>query len=110
MAEEMVKDIEPLWRFAAVRGISRRHFLRLMAAGGATAVLAACGVPETPEFKPTVADAPAASEESAAPVRFKDPAPFIVHDDKSLESRLENMQGLVTPSPYFFVRNNSRQP
>ncbi|MCY4088448.1 MAG: sulfite oxidase [Actinomycetia bacterium] len=38
---------------------------------------------------------------------FKDPAPFIEHDSKSLESRLENMQGLITPNRLFFVRNNS---
>ncbi len=107
MAEDISKDVEPLWRFAEVRGISRRRFLRLMAAGGATAVLAACGAPETPELKPTAAGAPAIVQESAAPVRFKDPAPFIVHDNKSMESRLENMQGLITPNRHFFVRNNS---
>ena len=107
MAEDMGKDVEPLWRFAEVRGISRRHFLRLMAAGGATAVLAACGVPETPEIKPTAMGAPATSQESVAPVRFKEAAPFIVHDDKSLEARLENMHGLITPNHHFFVRNNS---
>ena len=38
---------------------------------------------------------------------FKDPAPFIEHDGKSLEARLESMQGLITPNRLFFVRNNS---
>ena len=38
---------------------------------------------------------------------FKDPTPFIRRDDKGLEARLENMQGLITPRHLFFVRNNS---
>ena len=39
---------------------------------------------------------------------FKDATPFIAHDDgKSLEARLENMEGLITPNHLFFVRNNS---
>ena len=38
---------------------------------------------------------------------FKDPTPFIQRDDKGLEARLENMQGLITPRHLFFVRNNS---
>ncbi len=38
---------------------------------------------------------------------FKDPAPFIEHGGKSLEARLENMEGLLTPASLFFVRNNS---
>ena len=38
---------------------------------------------------------------------FKDPAPFIVHDEKSWGARLELMQGLLTPNRLFFVRNNS---
>ena len=37
---------------------------------------------------------------------FKDPDPFIKHED-SLEARLENIQGLITPNRFFFVRNNS---
>ncbi len=38
---------------------------------------------------------------------FKDSAPFHVREDKGLESRMENMQGLITPNNLFFVRNNS---
>ena len=107
MAENKEKAGESLWKFAEARGISRRHFLGLMAAGGAAAVLAACGVPKTPEATQPLAPASGDSLEPAAPVRFKDTAAFIVHDDKSLEARLENMQGLITPNRYFFVRNNS---
>ena len=107
MAENIGHDGESLWKFAEVRGISRRNFLRLMAVGGATAVLAACGITETPDATQPLPPPPADSLESATPGRFKDPAPFIVHDGKSLEARLENMQGLVTPNRLFFVRNNS---
>ncbi len=95
-----------LWEFANARGMGRRHFLSLLVAGGATAVLAACadlgssdgtaGSPSSPAANP----APAASW-------FKDPTPFIVHGDKGLEARLENMQGAITPNRLFFVRNNS---
>ena len=107
MPESRGQDGEPLWKFAEARGISRRHFLRLMAVGGATAVLAACAIPETPDATQPLPPPPADSLESVAPARFKDPSPFIVHDDKSMETRLENMQGLITPNRYFFVRNNS---
>ena len=107
MAENIGQDGESLWKFAEARGISRRNFLRLMAVGGATAVLAACAIPETPDATQPLPPPLADSLESVAPARFKDPAPFIVHDDKSLEARLDNMQGLITPNRYFFVRNNS---
>ena len=38
---------------------------------------------------------------------FKDPAKLQVVDNVSWESRLDLMQGLITPSELFFVRNNS---
>lgn len=87
--------------------MDRRHFLRLLLAGGATAVLAACVDMESPDAstgsRPSVADTDPAQ---AAPW-FKDPAPFLMHGDKGLEARLENMQGTITPNRLFFVRNNS---
>ena len=97
------RDQDPLWQFASARGMDRRQFLRLLLAGGAAAVLAACGrttpVAETPRPVPTqpAPDSP----------WFKDPAPFIRRDGKGLEARLENMDGLITPNRLFFVRNNS---
>ncbi len=38
---------------------------------------------------------------------FKDATPFIAHEGKILETRLELMQGFITPIPHFFVRNAS---
>ena len=100
---------EPLWAFASARGMGRRQFLRLMLAGGAAAVLAACGGMDS-RFggnDGSGAGRPAAAEAVADSPFFKDTAPFIVRDDKGLEARMEHMQGLITPNRYFFVRNNS---
>ncbi len=49
-----------LWEQARAAGMSRRTFLALLAAGGATAVLAACGkgLAPTPTFTPTPTPAP----------------------------------------------------
>ena len=82
-----------LWRVARQHGMDRRRFLQALTAGGAAAVLAACG-----EAAPWT-----------APPWFKDTTPFIVHDDgKSLEARLELMhEEPITPTRQFFVRNNS---
>ncbi len=96
-------DGGPLWAFASARGMGRRQFLRLMLAGGAAAVLAACAGMEPPQ--PTATEAP--SSKAGASPWFKDPAPFIQRDSKGLEARLEKMQGLITPNKLFFVRNNS---
>ncbi len=90
-----------LWELAQHSGMSRRRFLALMAAGGAAAVLAAC------TDIGTGGDAgPAVQSEAEALPWFKDPAPFIRHE-KSLEARLESIQGTITPNDLFFVRNNS---
>lgn len=96
-----------LWEFANSRGLGRRQFLRLLAAGGATAVLAACA--ETTPSDATVGSPSPPVDTDPAQVApwFKDPAPFILRGDKGLEARLENMQGNITPNRLFFVRNNS---
>ena len=97
-----------LWESARAHGITRRRFLALMSAGGAAAVLAACG-----DWRPGTDEARHPNETvksvslSAGPHWFKDTTPFIRHDNNSLEARLENMQGLITPGHLFFVRNNS---
>ena len=93
---------------SGLASIGRRRFLQALAVGSASAVLAACGDsgdPETPPAAVPVTDGAATRRASAW---FKDTTPFIVHDDgKSLEARLENMDELITPSRFFFVRNNS---
>ena len=92
----MASAADRLWSIAEGRGMGRRRFLRLLVAGGATAVLAACG-------------ADGDGDDAAGPSGwFKDTAPFIRHEDgKSLEARLELLEGLITPVSRFFVRNNS---
>ena len=105
MNEYLDSDKDPLWEIARSR-MGRRRFLGLLAAGGAGAVLAACGVPESPTRTLPPTSLPA-SGDSSAPTIFKDPAHFLVHDEKSWEARLESLQGLLTPNNLFFVRNNS---
>ena len=100
--EKVAVEAARLWEAARGRGMDQRRFLQLLSVGGAAAVLAACTGPG--ERRAT----PAASDAGDAKAWFKDTAPFIVHDDgKSLEARLEHMEGLITPNHLFFVRNNS---
>jgi len=82
--------------------MSRRRFLWLLSAGGAAAVLAAC----TGTRVPAETLAPTAPAAEMLPW-FKDPDPFIVRGTSGLEARLENLDGLITPERFFFVRNNS---
>ena len=97
---------EPLWEFASARGMGRRRFLQLLLAGGTAAVFAACVGMER-SSTPQATSSPTAAEPAAGSPFFKDPTPFIQRDGKGLEARMENMQGLITPNRYFFVRNNS---
>ena len=97
------QEEDRLWRLASAHGIGRRRFLQLLAAGGAAAVLAACSGSPSPTSIFTATPDPVTSASAAW---FKDPDPFIKHED-SLEARLENIQGLITPNRFFFVRNNS---
>ena len=100
-------DTASLWRWVSARGMDRRQFLRLMMVGGATAVIAACvGSDRSDDLPSPISTKPGAEATSNSPF-FKDPGPFVQRDDKGLESRLENMQGLITPNRFFFVRNNS---
>ena len=100
-------DKRALWEYASARGMDRRRFLGLMAAGGAAAVLAACGGLGSPDATGTSPSPVASTDPAGGTPWFKDPAPFVVHGDKGLEARLENMQGNITPNRLFFVRNNS---
>ena len=68
-------------------------------------MLAACGDWRASE-SPLTPDIEALPPREQSPW-FKETAPFIQRDDKGLEARLENMQGVITPRHLFFVRNNS---
>lgn len=95
-----------LWPLAKSSGLSRRQFLQLLSVGGAAAVLAACGglgLTQSTDATPSVVEFTNGDE---FPGWFKDHAPFIQRK-ASLEARLENMQGVITPNRFFFVRNNS---
>ena len=98
-------DGESLWEFVKPRGMGRRQFLRLMMAGGAAAVLSACIGTEPSSGLPPQAQVDTDSVSDSP--WFKDAGPFIKHNDKSLEAKLEKMQGLITPNR-LFVRNNSQ--
>ena len=97
-------------------GISRRQYLKLLSYGGAASLLAACGDRKPPisaddvqvsAGEPSTAASPTVpTAASGEPAYFKDPAPFIQRGS-SLESRLENIQDMITPTKLFFVRNNS---
>ena len=106
----------PTWlaQLAQESGLERRALLRLLGTGGAAAVLMACAEIHTPADAEHARDTTAVSAESTSPetpaapaTMFKDPAPFIQHGEKGLESRLDLMQGFITPNRLFFVRNNS---
>ena len=106
MSEHCEQETGELWELAKSR-MGRRRFLALMAAGGAATVLAACGATETPSAAPSPSPNSTDTGDSAGRAIFKDPSPFLVHDEKSWEARLSDMQGLITPNGQFFVRNNS---
>ena len=95
-----------LWQFASARGMDRRRFLN----SWWQAPPRPCS-PHASEQR-RQRPCPHLPQRRRRPRRvpgpyFKDPAPFIERDGKGLEARLENMQGLITPNRYFFVRNNS---
>lgn len=77
--------------------MKRRDFLGV--AAGACA-LSACGPAPTPATSPTPQGTPQNPW-------FKDPSPFLEHGGKNLETRLENLDGFLTPNDLFFVRNNA---
>jgi DMSO/TMAO reductase YedYZ molybdopterin-dependent catalytic subunit len=82
-------------------GISRRQLLKLFTMGGIGAVLAAC------ERVPS-GDATAGAVTVELPW-VKDPGPFLQHPT-NLETRLELLDGVITPNELFFVRNHAPTP
>ena len=101
-----------MWELARASGISRRRYLKLLAVGGAAAVLAACSGQKLPRSGDGASAATPTTDvteaAAAGPGYFKDPAPFIERGTAGLEARLEHMKGAITPNRLFFVRNNSR--
>ncbi|MBI2866401.1 MAG: sulfite oxidase [Chloroflexi bacterium] len=96
---------EVLWEFAKSKGISRRRFLALLAAGGAAAVLAACRLP-TPYLSPTPTATPGPLQSVLTPGERR----VINTSPPVYESPLELLQGLTTPIPLFFLRNHGATP
>ena len=86
--------------------MNRRDALALMAVGVGAA---ACG-PEGAGDGGSAAGAGAGSGTGApAPIWAKDPARFVQHGT-NLETRLADLDGLLTPNDLFFVRNHAPTP
>ncbi len=81
--------------------LSRREFSALVATGGAAALVQSCGG--------DVSQSGSAEGEDRPVAWVKDPQPFIQHAT-NLETRLELLEGLITPNELFFVRNHSATP
>ena len=105
--ERDAEEVAQLWHFAQQRGMDRKRFLEALSDGGLTAALAVCMDFAGPNEQR--ADDEVTNDSLATPRHwFKDTSSFIKHDNgRCLESRLENMCGVITPTNQFFVRNNS---
>ena len=105
--ERDAEEVARLWQFAQQRGMDRKRFLEALSDGGLTAALAVCMDFAGPNEQR--ADDEVTNDSLATPRHwFKDTSSFIKHDNgRCLESRLENMCGVITPTNQFFVRNNS---
>ena len=105
--ERDAEEVAQLWHFAQQRGMDRKRFLEALSDGGLTAALAVCLDFAGPNEQR--ADDEVTNDSLATPRHwFKDTSSFIKHDNgRCLESRLENMCGVITPTNQFFVRNNS---
>jgi sulfane dehydrogenase subunit SoxC len=103
---------EALWVKAQSVGMPRRKFLILLAAGGATAALAAC----TPKATPTPTTTPTPTPSATTPERLVDePVParfFNPIGGGNYEMRFEDMlnQTYVTPNSLFFIRDHTSTP
>ena len=92
--------------------VNRREALALMAAGVGAA---ACAPEDASDAGagPGAGSGMAAGADSesggAAAIWAKDPSPFVQHGT-NLETRLEDLDGLLTPNDLFFVRNHAPTP
>ncbi len=92
--------------------VNRREALALMAAGAGAAACAPEGASGPGSGSGAEAGAAPGSDTGtggAIPVWVKDPAPFVRHGT-NLETRLEDLDGLITPNDLFFVRNHAPTP
>ena len=97
-----------LWQFVSARGMSRRRFLQLMGAGGSAAVSPRASEPKRPAATPSPTATPTMPEVGARPApTSRTPRHSSSATARGWKTRLENIQGLITPNRYFFVRNNS---
>ena len=105
--ERDAEEVAQLWQFTQQRGMDRKRFLEALSDGGLTAALAVCMDFAGPNEQR--ADDEVTNDSLETPRHwFKDTSSFIKHDNgRCLESRLENMCGVITPTNQFFVRNNS---
>ena len=112
---------EALWRKAQISGLSRRKFLVLLGAGGATAVLAACTpgvvtqtVTVTPTPTPTIPPPTTSPSPTTPPRLIQKPIPeqFFIPLGTNAEMRFEDMAipQFNTPESMFFVRSHSSTP
>lgn len=89
---------------------TRRDFVRAASAGPAAAWLAACGRAEDAGSSTDTEAAIVSRGQAERPPRWaKDPSPFIQRT-LNLETRLELVEGFITPNELFFVRNHSPTP
>lgn len=102
---------------AKSHSLSRREALAAMASGAGLA-LSGCGPGAEQTDRPGAdpegaaaggAPAQAAPDGDALRAWVKDPSPFIRHGT-NLETRLEDLDGLLTPNDLFFVRNHAPTP
>ena len=94
--------------------VNRREALALMAAGVGTAACAPEGATDGgsgPGGGSGVAPGAGAGSggDGAAGIWVKDPARFVQHGT-NLETRLEDLDGFLTPNDLFFVRNHAPTP
>ncbi|WP_420633268.1 sulfite oxidase [Candidatus Palauibacter sp.] len=90
--------------------LTRRDFFRAASVGPAAAWLAACdGAGDGESSSAEAASAATGRETAQAPRWVKDPSPF-VQRVTNLETRLELIDGFITPNELFFVRNHSPTP
>ncbi len=96
-------QVSALIERARREGISRRDLMKIFTVGGLGAVFAACERPPAPSSS-------SPSELGVADVPWvKNPDPFIQHPT-NLETRLELLDGVITPNELFFVRNHAPTP